>query len=39
MGQENSYIRNFMTVPEDSLSEFIVNLQNTIDYLKENNDE
>jgi hypothetical protein len=38
MGQENSYIRNFMTVPEDSLDEFMENLNNTISFLNENQD-
>lgn len=38
MGQEEGYIRNFMTIPEDSLEEFISNLSNSFDFLKENND-
>lgn len=39
MGEENSYIRNFMTVPEDSLGEFVENLKNALNYLDENKDE
>lgn len=39
MGEENSYIRNFMTVPEDALGEFAENLKNTFDYFAENRDE
>ena len=36
IGESNSYIRNFMTVPEASLGEFLENLHNTENYLKEN---
>jgi hypothetical protein len=36
MGEENSYIRNFMTIPEDSIGEFSENLQNTLKYIEEN---
>ena len=39
IGEENSYIRNFMTVPEDSLMEFVENLSNTLKFLEENLDE
>ncbi len=36
MDENNSYIRNFMTIPEDSLGEFVQNLQNTLQFLEEN---
>ena len=39
IGEENSYIRNFMTIPEDSLTEFTENLRNTLKFLEENIDE
>lgn len=39
MGEENSYIRNFMTVPEDALGEFVDNLKNTLEYFTENKEE
>ncbi len=39
MGEENSYIRNFMTVSEDFLGEFVENLKNTLDYFTESKNE
>ena len=39
MGEENSYIRNFMTIPEDFLEEFVVNITNTVQYLKDNRED
>lgn len=35
LGESNSYIRNFMTVPESFLDEFMENLKNVQTYLKE----
>jgi len=34
-GELESYIRNFMTIPEDFLGEFIENLNNTRKFLQE----
>ena len=34
-GELESYIRNFMTIPEDALSEFIEHLKHAQDYLRE----
>ena len=39
MGEENSYIRNFMTIPEDSLDEFLENLKNALNFLESGSDE
>ncbi|MBN2408023.1 MAG: hypothetical protein JXJ19_10050 [Elusimicrobia bacterium] len=36
VGEQNSYIRNFMTIPEAFLGEFIDNLENSKKYLTEN---
>lgn len=36
MGQENSYIRNFMTIPEDAVQEFLTNVESSYKYLTEN---
>ena len=38
-GELESYIRNFMTIPEDFLSEFIEHLKHTLDYLKRSDGE
>ncbi|MFW6134295.1 MAG: hypothetical protein ACOC5R_01825 [Elusimicrobiota bacterium] len=35
-GETDSYIRNFMTVPEDFLPEFGEQLKKTIEYLENN---
>jgi hypothetical protein len=39
LGEENSYIRNFMTIPEDSLIEFLDNLKSALIYLEEKDNE
>ncbi len=33
-GEEDSYIRNFMTVPEEHLPEFMENLKDVRDFLE-----
>ncbi|MFC2091291.1 DUF3276 family protein [Elusimicrobiota bacterium] len=38
VGEQNSFIRNFMTIPEDYLEEFINNLHNIVEFFNETGD-